>query len=122
MTGLDRRALIVATAIGLVLQLAMIVAGHYVPFIRDKGFLVGGLALSLLAGLVYQTMTRGPWGAAVAGGATAGGVCALIGIAASVALGDTPAMVLAFGTVSSAVTGLIGGAIGKLAFAPTARS
>jgi hypothetical protein len=48
------------------------------------------------------------------GGAIAGGLCALIGIAASWALGDVPAQVLGFGTVASTVAGLAGAAIGRV--------
>jgi hypothetical protein len=43
-----------------------------------------------------------------------GGLCALIGIGVSLALKDVAPMILALGTLSSAVTGAIGGAIGKL--------
>ena len=43
-----------------------------------------------------------------AGGAIAGGVCALIGIALSCALQDVPAPVLLFGTLGSAVAGMLG--------------
>ena len=91
----------------------MIGSGHYVSFIKDNVFLLGGLAISLVAGLVYAWMASAGWGDALIGGAIAGGICALIGIAASVALGDTAAMILVVGTLSSTVTGLIGGAIGR---------
>ena len=106
-------ALIVATVIGTIAQLVMIGAGHYVAFVRDNVFLLGGLAISLVAGLIYAWMAAGGWGDAFVGGALAGGICALIGIGASVALGDTAAVILIAGTLSSAVTGSIGGAIGR---------
>jgi hypothetical protein len=111
---MDQKSLITATAVGTGLQLAMIAAGHYVPFVRDQVFMLGGLALSLVAGLIYALQAKGSWNGALIGGAIAGGVCALIGIAASVALKDTAPMILAVGTLSSAVTGLVGGAVGKL--------
>ena len=50
----------------------------------------------------------------VLGGLMAGGVCALLGILESFYLGDVPAWVIAFGTVSSAVTGAVGGLLGRL--------
>ncbi len=59
-------------------------------------------------------MVCGGWGGALGGGALAGGLCAIIGIAVSAALGDVPPMILVMGTAASAVTGLIGGAVGKL--------
>ena len=107
-------ALVIATIIGTVLQLIMVIAGHSVPFIKDNLFLVGGLALSLVAGLIYAAMARSGWGDVLLGGAIAGGVCALIGIGVSFYLGDVPAAVLAFGTISSAVAGAVGGAIVRL--------
>ncbi len=111
---MNRDSIITATAIGLALQLAMVVIGHYVPAIREKGFAIGGMFFSLVAGLLYARMAQAGWGGALMGGAVAGGVCAILGIAVSVALGDVPPMILAMGTAASAVTGLIGGAVGKL--------
>lgn len=111
---MDQKSLITAVVIGTMLQLAMIVAGHYVPFVRDKVFMLGGLALSLIAGVIYAKLAHGGWAPSLGGGAIAGGVCALIGIAASVALKDTAVPILAIGTCSSVVTGVIGGALGKL--------
>lgn len=110
---MNRKALINATVIGTVLQLAMIVAGHFIPFVRDSVFMWGGLAISLVAGLLYALSAKGSWPGSLLGGGVAGGVCALIGIAASVAWGDTNPEILLLGTVSSTVTGLIGGAVGK---------
>ncbi|MDP1632251.1 MAG: hypothetical protein Q8L66_12620 [Caulobacter sp.] len=111
---MNSRALLNATGIGTAAQLAMIVAGHFVPFVRDNVFMLGGLAISLVAGLIYGRALKGGWLDSLIGGVIAGGVCALIGIAASVAWGDTPKEILLLGAVSSAVTGLIGGAIGKV--------
>jgi hypothetical protein len=111
---MNPRALVIATVVGTVLQIAMIAAGHYVPFVRDKVFMLGGLLLSLVAGAIYARMAPGAWSVTLLGGCIAGGVCALIGIAASVALRDTPPMILVVGTLSSVVTGLIGAAIAKV--------
>jgi len=94
--------------IGTVLQLIMVISGHFNAFIAQNLFAVGGMAISLIAGAGYgaSAATRG---AGAAGGALVGGVCALIGIVVSFALGDVPALILAVGTLSSAVTGAIGG-------------
>jgi hypothetical protein len=59
-------------------------------------------------------MAQSGWGDVLLGGAIAGGLCAVIGIAVSYFLGDVPATVLIFGTVSSAVAGVVGGAIVRL--------
>ncbi|MBI1405321.1 MAG: hypothetical protein GC145_04255 [Caulobacter sp.] len=110
---MNRTALIRASVIGTGLQLAMIIAGHFIPFIKDNLFAIVGMLISLIAGLLYARAAGGTLVDSLIGGAIAGGVCALIGIVASFALGDVPAMVIAFGTLSSVVTGGIGGAIGK---------
>jgi hypothetical protein len=112
---MNTNALRRATLIGTLLQVAMVLAGHYVPFIALHVFMIGGMLISLLAGLIYAGYARGYVSAAI-GGAIAGGVCALLGITVSVGLGDTLPIILAFGTGGSAVTGLIGGVIGKLFF------
>ncbi len=109
----DGKALQTATIIGTVLQLAMVIGGQFIPFIALNVFMLGGMGISALAGLVYGRAASGFGGAAL-GGALAGGICALIGIAVSVVLGDTEAVILAFGTAGSAVTGALGGLIGRL--------
>lgn len=111
---MNRSALIRAVFFGTVLQLAMVLAGHFVPFVRDNVFMWGGMGISLIAGLVYAWAAKGSLGDSLIGGAIAGAVCALLGIVVSVALGDTQVLILAFGTLSSAVTGLIGGGIGRV--------
>lgn len=111
---LNMKALQSATLIGTVLQVGMVVAGHFIPYIALHVFMLGGMGISLVAGLLYGR-GNAAWSAALLGGAIAGGVCALIGIAISVLLGDTATYILLLGTLSSAVTGLIGGGIGKLA-------
>ena len=107
------RALLIASAIGTVLQTAMVVAGHSNKSIA-RLFAVGGMSLSLVAGLIYALMARGgSTGSVVLGGVLAGAICALLGIAVSYFLGDVPASLLALGTLSSAVTGAIGGWLGS---------
>ena len=108
------RSLIRATLIGTVLQLVMVVMGHYDPRVAEL-FAVLGMFLSLVAGLLFGrwSLPLGKGGAAL-GGLVAGGLCALLGIVESFSLGDVPAWVIAFGTASSAVTGAIGGWLGRI--------
>jgi hypothetical protein len=112
---MDRGALVFATGVGLALQVLMVLTGHYAPAVKAL-FAVGGMALSLLAGVLFAERARASWPADLGGGAIAGGVCALLGIALSASLGDVPPSLLLLGTAASVCTGLIGGAIGKLAF------
>jgi len=113
---MQRNALVFATVVGLVLQLAMVVGGHYTPAVKEL-FAFGGMGFSLVAGLLYVWFAvKGSWGSDLTGGAIAGGICALIGIALSAFLGDVPPTLLLFGTLSSVVTGVMGSAVGKLVF------
>ena len=99
-----------ATAAGTALQLAMVTSGHKIAAIKGA-YLIGGLLLSAVAGALYSRFSGASLTSDLIAGLIAGGVCAFIGIAVSHLLGDVPLPVLAFGTLSSAVTGLIGAAI-----------
>ena len=101
-----------ATAIGTAAQIAMVVAGHFVPAVAEL-FAIGGMGISAVAGWAAMRGQTASLGGAAGQGAIAGAVCAAIGIAVSVTLGDVPTSLLALGTGSSAVTGLIGGVIGR---------
>lgn len=110
--AINVRALLWATIAGTVLQVVMVFAGHHHPSIASL-FAVGGMFLSLVAGLVYAYLARGErtLGRTILGGALAGALCGFLGILVSVMLGDVPASLLLFGTLSSAVTGALGGLI-----------
>ena len=111
---MNSRALTLATVVGTVLQLAMVIAGHSNKSIAAL-FAVGGMGISLVAGLLYALSAKGGSASSLAsGGIVAGGVCALIGIAVSFLLGDVPALILVVGTAGSAVAGAIGGLAGKV--------
>jgi hypothetical protein len=101
-----------ATLLGTLAQLVMVVAGHYLPAIANL-FAIGGMGISALAGWGALKGQSETLAGAAGGGALAGGICAAIGIGASVLMGDVPASLLGFGTISSAVTGMIGGVIGR---------
>ena len=117
---MSSRSLVIASLVGTVLQVAMVVAGHTSPAIAGL-FAVGGMGLSLLAGFIYARLARpATKGSAAIGGLAAGAICAFLGILVSYLLGDVPASLLALGTASSAVTGAIGGVIGALTLGPTA--
>ncbi len=104
--------ILVATGIGTLLQIGMVVTGHQLPAIKAL-FGPGGMLISLIAGALFARLAGAAWGQAIAGGAVAGGLCALIGIGVSVLLKDVPAWLLIFGTIGSAVAGLAGGALGR---------
>lgn len=94
--------------IGTVLQVAMVVGGHYLPAMKSL-FAPGGMAISLLAGWLFGRFSASPRPLAAGGGAVVGAACAFLGILESYSLGDVPASLLAFGTAGSAVAGALGG-------------
>ncbi len=110
---IERKSLIRATLIGTVLQIAMAMAGHYSPWVALHVFMIGGMSISALAGLLYARAAAKGFVSGGLGGAIAGAFCALLGIAVSVGLGDTIPAILGIGTAGSAVTGLIGGLAGQ---------
>jgi hypothetical protein len=108
------RGLVRATLIGTVLQLAMVVAGHYDTRVANL-FAVLGMFLSAVAGYLAGRWSAGlgKAGAAVSG-LVAGAACAFIGILESFYLGDVTAAVIAFGTAGSGVAGAVGGILGRI--------
>jgi hypothetical protein len=111
---MNSQALIRATAIGTGLQVAMVVAGHLVPALREPGFAIGGMGFSAAAGWLYGRSARAGWGDNIIGGAIAGGASAFAGIGVSVLLGDVPASLLVLGTGASVAAGIIGAGLEKL--------
>ncbi len=109
-----RGALLWAATGCLVAQVAMVEAGHALPAWRDPGFAIGGMAISLLAGLWLGRAARAGRLATVGGGALAGGLGAFAGIALSAWHGDVRTSLLAMGTVASTVAGVIGAAVGRM--------
>ncbi len=99
--------------VGTVLQLLMVVVGHYVPQIANL-FPVLGTGIGGVAGILNGLWGRGAsMQSAAGGGAVAGGAGGLIGTLVSSLLGDVPMSTVAIGTGSTAVAGAIGGVLGK---------
>lgn len=96
------------TVLGIVLQTAMVLAGHWVAAVAQL-FGPLGIVISLVVGLLWARNGARAYGHAAVGGAAVGGACAFVGIAISFALGDVGALILAVGTASSAITGALGG-------------
>lgn len=94
-------------AVGTALQIAMVVAGHFVPPLR-AWWGPGGMLISLAVGCLAA---QARWSDTVVAGALAGGVGAFVGIAIALLLGDVPAMLLVLGTVSSVIAGIVGAAV-----------
>jgi len=114
---IEPRILQRATIVGTILQVVWVLIGHFFPAVRTTAnlFLFGGMMISAIAGYLYAIDYAAGFGRGILGGAVAGGVCALIGIALSVLLGDAPNTMLALGTAISVVTGAAGGFWGQIA-------
>ena len=109
------------TLIGTGLQLAMVIAGHLNPSVANL-FAPGGMTISAVAGALAALASRpASLGSAAGRGAAAGGISAFVGILVSYLLGDVSPAVLGFGTASSAVTGALGGLVGKVLSARAAQ-
>ena len=105
------RAMITMIALGTMFQLAMVLSGHYVALIKNNVFALGGMFISLVFAALYARASARSKPGAAAGGALVGGLCALIGIAVSCAMGDVEPFILVAGTGGSAVAGAIGGLV-----------
>ncbi len=79
------------------------------------GFLFAGIMISATVGyLNAQDVSKG-YGRGAYGGAISGGLCALMGIAFSVVMGDMALIVLLQRTLVSTLTGAVGGVFGQMA-------
>lgn len=121
---IEPRILQRATIVGTVLQVAWVLIGHFFPAVRAMAnlYLFGGMMISALAGYLYAVDYAAGFGRGILGGAIAGGLCALIGIALSVLIGDTPFAMLALDVAISVVTGAAGGFWGQIAARMQGRS
>lgn len=107
---MNRTALIIAAAWGALVQVVLVITGHFVPFVADYLFAVGGLLIAFATGIVYA---RKAWpGRPVLGGAVSAAIAAFIGIGLSLILGDVFPLILLFGTLASALVGMGGAALG----------
>ena len=119
MPGRQGSALLKSTALGTLLQLVMVVAGHFAPVIAGF-YAAGGMAIAGVTGLLYSIWGgKESVGGAALGGAAAGGLSACLGILASHFMGDVPTTVLGVGMAGSAVTGAIGGMVGRVVSTPS---
>ena len=99
--------------VGIVLQVIMVVVGHYVPAVANL-FPVAGTGIGGIAGILNGLWSaNAPHPGAAGGGAVAGGAGGLLGTLLSTVLGDVPTSTIAVGTGSTAVAGAIGALIGK---------
>jgi hypothetical protein len=111
----DHRALQRAILVGTLFQVVAVVIAHFSQWIETHALLFGGMMISATMGYLYaQEVARG-YVRGACGGAVAGGLCAVIGIAVSVLLGDMTLKMLGIRTLISILTGAVGGIYGQMA-------
>lgn len=115
---MNQRALVNALIFATVLQIVMVLSGHWIAYVKDNLFATVGTAISIVGAIHYVRAARPAWSWAVIGGAVVGGVSALIGIAISYGLKDVPVDTLWIGTIASTVSAAVAGAIARLFFKP----
>jgi uncharacterized membrane protein YfcA len=96
--------------VALVLQLLMVVTGHFSELVRNLSG-VFGTGIPLIVGWLYAARRSMRFGDASGGGLAIGAVGAAVGILLAVVLGDQRWSLLGVGTVSSAFTGWLGAAL-----------
>ena len=109
------RPLVIATVVGIVLQVAMYVLGHFSRWIAVNVFDFGGMMISASAAYLYAMASGKGYFSSATGGAIAGGICGFIGIAFSAALGDSRASYIATATAIAVFVGAVGGIFGQMA-------
>jgi hypothetical protein len=109
-----------ATVIGTVLQVLMVVCGHYVPQIAALFPVMGTLIGGITGWLATSTTPRLTAGAAAGSGLVSGVVAGTLGTLVSVFLGDVPMSTVGIAAASTAVLGAVGGLLGRMMAARSA--
>jgi general stress protein CsbA len=108
------KVLVRATIVGIVLQLVLMGAAHFIPYVAQHIFLFGGMMISATAGYLYGMDTGKGYFTSATGGAIAGGFCALVGVGASVMLRDAAETVIPLFIAICVFTGAVGGLFGQM--------
>jgi tetrahydromethanopterin S-methyltransferase subunit C len=115
---------LLATFLGIVMQLAMVLIGKFVPAIGQTPnvYAIAGTVLAALTGaMVARRSAAASAGPVATGGVMAGGLSSVIGGLAAVATDQWPgfaAVQLAFPLISGAVAGGVGALLGRMIRTP----
>ena len=111
----DARIFLRAAIVGTILQLALALAGHFIPWVAVHFFMFGRMMAAATAGYYYGMILGRGYSIGALGGAFAGGLSAAPVIGISVLLGDAELAMIALGTGVCILTGAVGGAFGQIA-------
>jgi hypothetical protein len=111
----DNNALQRAIFVGTLLQIVFVLIAHFSVWIETHALLFAGMMTSATVGYLYAQEVAMGYARGAYGGAIAGGLCAFIGIAVSVLLGDMTGAMLIVRDLISILTGAVGGIYGQMA-------
>jgi hypothetical protein len=111
---IDIRVLVRTAIVGIVLQIVLMVAVHFSPYVAEHVFLFGGMTICAVAGYLYGMDTGKGYFTSATIAAIVGGVAALAGVGLSVALRDAPPHIVPMFTTICVVTGAVGGLFGQM--------
>ena len=112
---IETGTLIRTTLVGIILQVAMYVLGHFNHWVAVNVFDFGAMMISASAAYLYAMVTgRGYFSSATAG-AVVGGACGFLGIGLSALLGDSHVGYVPTATTIAVFVGAVGGLFGQLA-------
>ena len=110
----DGKILQRAAVTGIVMQVAMVVLGHYIAWVQANVSEFAAMMIAGLAGLFYGRDYDRGYGKGALGGAIAGGTSGLIATCAANVLGDVTLLTVPVGTAVTILTGAIGGLFGQM--------
>lgn len=111
---LDSRLVMRTAFWATLLQLILAGAGHFLFAASGALFLFARMMVSAGAGYMYGLVLGQGYARAALGGAIAGGLCMVPGLAVSVLLTDSAAGFVSSGTAISVFTGAVGGCFGQM--------
>jgi hypothetical protein len=111
---IDYRALLRATVVGVVIELAMVAATHFVPWLRSHYYLFALMMIAATAGYIYASVTGRGYFTSATIAAAIGGISGFVALGSSVLLHDVISTLLPIDTAVCVVTGAAGGLWGQL--------
>jgi hypothetical protein len=114
-TLIDTRILDRALLVGVLLEAAFVVTGHFRPLLDSHFGLFAVMMIAGTAALLYaRDLARGYIKGAL-GGLVIGAACGLMAVGAANLLGDRPDKFLPYGVMVCAFVGAVGGLFGQYA-------
>jgi hypothetical protein len=103
-----------ATFVGVVIQIAMVVAWHFLPWLHGYYYLLALLMIAATAGYVYAADTGGGFFVGATAGAIVGGICGFVALLLTVMLHDIARNFIPLDTAFCVLTGAVGGLWGQV--------